>query len=85
MSNGAKEVHIAATHGLFSDNAAEKIQACSHIKQVYTTNSVNCTQAVLKCNKLKVIDAAPVLAEAIRRVHNNESVSTLYMPTTIVC
>ena len=84
MANGAKEVHIVATHGLFSDKAPERLQACPHIKQIITTNSVSLKLVLEKCPKLKVIDASPVLAEAIRRVHNNESVTTLYMPASLV-
>ena len=79
--NGAKSVLIIATHGLFSGDAAERMQASEYIDTIVVTNTVDISAAVVKCPKIKVVDIAPIIAEAIRRVHNYESVAALYQGT----
>lgn len=72
---GAKDIYAFATHPLFSGNAMSKVEA-SALNRVVVTDSVP-----LKNNtssKIEVISIAPLLAEAIKRAHNNESVSSLF-------
>ncbi len=75
---GAAAVWAFATHGLFSQGGLEKIQA-SAIDKVFVTDSVYHDPAILKekCPKLEVISVANLLAEAIKRTHDGESLSTL--------
>jgi len=50
----------------------------SEITELVVTNSIPQEENLKKCPKLKVIDIAPMLAEAIRRTHNGESISVLF-------
>ena len=78
MNAGANEVLACATHPILSDPACERISK-SVIKELVTTNSIPLkarTQAEL--SNLKVLSVASLIAEAIRRIHNEESVSSLF-------
>jgi ribose-phosphate pyrophosphokinase len=76
----ARAVHIACTHGLFSDGALERIAAVPEVEEIVCTNTV-AIPADGSVPKLKVISIAPALAEAIRRIHEGESVSALFDPS----
>jgi ribose-phosphate pyrophosphokinase len=76
--HGAKTVRIACTHGLFSDGALERIAAVDEVLEIVCTNTVPAPAGVHP--KLHVISIAPALAEAIRRIHEGESVSALFGP-----
>jgi ribose-phosphate pyrophosphokinase len=75
----ARAVHIACTHGLFSDGALERIAAVPEVEEIVCTNTVP-VPPDRSVPKLKVISVAPALAEAIRRIHEGESVSALFDP-----
>jgi len=72
---GARSVAVACTHGLFADNALDKLAAADDVTEIVCTNS-----APLEAEhpKLTVLSVAPALAEAISRIHNGESVSSLF-------
>ncbi|MDR2666361.1 MAG: ribose-phosphate pyrophosphokinase [Endomicrobium sp.] len=73
---GAMSVFAAATHGVLSGDAKEKIQN-SCIEKLVLTNSV----PLLKdgpTEKIEVLSIAPILAEVIKRISNNESISALF-------
>jgi ribose-phosphate pyrophosphokinase len=76
---GVGSVRIACTHGLFCDGALEKIAAEPEVKEVVCTNTVP-VSGRLQHDKLTVLSVAPALAEAIRRIHEGESVSALFEP-----
>jgi len=71
---GARSVAVACIHGLFADNALEKL-AATDVTEIVCTNS-----APIQADqpKLTVLSVAPALAEAISRIHNGESVSSLF-------
>ena len=73
---GALEVSACATHGVLSGPARERLQA-SAIERVVVTNSVP-QENDETLNKLHVVNVAPLLAEAIHRIHNYLSVSALF-------
>jgi len=73
---GARSVIACATHPVFSGNACERIME-SPIDEVIVTNTIPFDAA--RCAKVKVLDVSRILGEAIRRIHNNESVSTLFV------
>lgn len=75
---GAIKVYAIITHGIFSGDAIERVKA-SAIDKIITTNTAPQQehQAVLG-DKLEVLDVSRVFAEAIRRIHNGESVSMLF-------
>ena len=74
---GVGSVRIACTHGLFCDGALEKIAAEPDVKEVVCTDTVP-VSGRLQHGKLTVLSVAPALAEAIRRIHEGESVSVLF-------
>jgi ribose-phosphate pyrophosphokinase len=68
-------IAVACTHGLFTDNALDKLASNSDVTEVVCTNSV---PVIADHLKLTVLSVAPALAEAISRIHNGESVSVLF-------
>jgi len=77
MAHGATAVYACVSHGVLSGPALERINN-SEITELVVTNSIPQEENMKKCPKLKVIDIAPMLAEAIRRTHNGESISVLF-------
>lgn len=77
LEDGATEVYACATHPVFSGNAIENIKN-SCIKKVIVTNTIRLEKEQL-CDKIVVLSVAKLFAEAIERVHNNKSVSELFV------
>jgi ribose-phosphate pyrophosphokinase len=75
-SRGAKDVYAAITHPVLSGSAIEKVDK-SPIKELVVTDTIP-VQNEKKHPKLKILSVAPLLAEAIKRIHNEESVSCLF-------
>jgi ribose-phosphate pyrophosphokinase len=73
---GASEIYAYATHPVLSGDAVERLEAAP-IKEVVVTDTIPLPESK-RSPKLRVLSMAPVLAEAIRRVHGNISVSTLF-------
>jgi ribose-phosphate pyrophosphokinase len=76
-NNGASKVYALVSHGVLSGNGPQKIEE-SVLEELVITNSIPLTEAAKKVKKIKVIDIAPMLSEAIRRTHNGESISLLF-------
>ena len=76
LDAGAKDVIIAATHGVFSDPAA-RVLAESGVREVVVTDTLPIAPAK-RFPQLKVLSIAPVLAEAIEEVFNDGSVTSLF-------
>ncbi len=77
MSKGARpEIYICATHPVFAGQAMERLGR-EEIREVIVTNTVPLTPE-RRLPKVTVLSAAPLLAEAIRRIHLNQSVSILF-------
>jgi ribose-phosphate pyrophosphokinase len=75
---GATEVIACATHPILSDPACERLNK-SNISELITTNTIPLrAKAQAELNKLKVLSVGNLLAEAVRRIHNEESVSSLF-------
>ena len=81
--NGAVEILALISHGIMSGTAIEMINA-SPLDRLVVTNSVPQREHLRECKKLVVLDAAPLIAEAIRRIHNGESVSYLFENAPLV-
>ncbi len=75
---GAREVYACATHAVLSGPALERISG-SCLEEVVVTNTIPLGEKVKACSKLRVLSVAEVLAEAIRRIHGDESVSSLFV------
>jgi ribose-phosphate pyrophosphokinase len=73
----ARSVRIACTHGLFCDGALKRIAAWPEVQEIVCTNTVAIPESE-RGDMLHVISVAPALAEAIRRIHEGESVSALF-------
>jgi ribose-phosphate pyrophosphokinase len=78
MAAGAKEVYVAATHGIFSPPAFERI-ADSPVVEVVVTNTLPVVEDP-RNSKLRVLSVAPLFAHAIQNVYDDESVSELFDP-----
>lgn len=74
IKEGANSVRAFAAHGLLSGPAYERIEE-SALQEVYFTNSIPPKK---ESNKIKYISLAEAFGEAIKRVHNNESISSLF-------
>lgn len=74
--HGATKVYVGAAHGLFCGPAIARL-AEAPIDQIVVTDSLP-QDAARKLPNLKVVSVAPLLGEAIRRIHRNESVSYLF-------
>jgi len=75
LSKGASRVDVVATHGLLSGPAVERLRK-SPIEEVVITNTIPAEHKNLE--KLKIVSIAPLIGEAIRRIHEGESVSMLF-------
>lgn len=78
MNAGANEVHVCATHGLFSPPAYERIETAP-VAEVVVTNTLP-VPPERQTGKLRVLSVAPLFAHAIQNVFNDESVSELFDP-----
>jgi len=78
MENGALSVVACATHGVLSGPAVQRIMD-SPLSEVVVTNSIAPSLEVASCPKIRFISIARLLAEAIRRIHNSDSVSSLFV------
>ena len=74
---GVKDVYAAISHGVLSGPALERIRACSALKEIVITNSIPLKNPE-KNPKVKVLSVAPLLAEAIKRIHDEQSISCLF-------
>ncbi|MDI1463694.1 ribose-phosphate pyrophosphokinase [Catellatospora sp. KI3] len=72
-----QSIRLACTHGLFSSGALDRLSGQPGVLEIVCTNSVPIA-ADKRVPKLKVLSVAPALAEAMRRIHNGESVSALF-------
>lgn len=77
LKNGAKRVFAVATHPVLSGPAISRIHE-SRIEKVFVTDTIPLSEAAIASGKIKVISVAPVLAEAIKRIHDHDSVSSLF-------
>ncbi|HEY2521958.1 MAG TPA: ribose-phosphate pyrophosphokinase [Streptosporangiaceae bacterium] len=73
----ARTIRVACTHGLFADGALGKLAAQPDVAEVVCTNTVPMPDHK-RDTKLRVLSIASAMAEAIRRIHNGESVSSLF-------
>jgi ribose-phosphate pyrophosphokinase len=76
--HGAKEVFAACTHPVLSGPAVERIEQ-SDLSEVVVTNTIPLRDKARTCPKIKVLSVAGLLAEAIKRIHEEKSVSSLFV------
>ncbi|MFI5907835.1 ribose-phosphate diphosphokinase [Dactylosporangium sp. NPDC051541] len=73
----AASIRVACTHGLFTGDALKRLQEQEDVLEIVCTNSVPLPKDKW-VPKLRVLSIAPAMAEAMRRIHNGESVSSLF-------
>ncbi len=74
---GVKTIYAAVSHGILSGSAIERIEKCRVLNEFVMTDSIPLDDKK-KSKKIKIISIAPLLAEAIKRIHNEESISCLF-------
>ena len=77
LRRGAKEVHVYATHGVFSGDAVKNIKN-SKIKNLVITDSIDSSDKFKKVRNIEILSISVLLAEAIKRISNSTSVSDLF-------
>ena len=78
-NNGAKKIYAAATHPVFSHPAIERISACEELEAVIVTDTIPLSEEARRLEKIKVVTTADILAKAIHRTFNHDSVSSLFI------
>ena len=78
LEHGAKSVRACATHAVLSGPAVERIEN-SQIEEVIVTNSIPLSERADNCDRIKLLSVAPLLAKAIQSIHEDGSVSTLFV------
>ena len=75
---GARRTYAAAVHGVFSGPALERIEA-SKLQRLLVTNTIPVDAAMARCPRIQALSVAPLLGEAIQRIHDGASVSSLFV------
>jgi ribose-phosphate pyrophosphokinase len=76
-----RSIRVACTHGLFASGALKRLSEQPDIEEIVCTNTVPLPSGDSgTTDKLTVLSVAPALAEAMRRIHNGQSVSALFHP-----
>ncbi len=74
---GAKEIYVYITHAVLSGSAVDKIKE-SQIKKLIITDTIDNSKKIKISKKIEVISIAPIMSEAIKRISNSTSVSSLF-------
>ncbi len=75
--NGARSVVAAITHGVLSGPAIERLDACKDLERLYITDTIPLAKDK-EHPRIEVLSVAPLLGEAIKRIHHEESISCLF-------
>lgn len=78
MRHGARSVHACVTHAVLAGDSVTTIKN-SLLRSLITTDTIPLSPEGAACNKIKVLSVAALLGEAIRRIHNRDSVSSLFV------
>ena len=76
LERGAQEVYAAVTHGAVSEKTVKRLTG-SPVRKLFMTDSTE-THPVDLPDIIEVVSVAPLFGEAIRRIHNKESISVLF-------
>jgi ribose-phosphate pyrophosphokinase len=78
MESGATEVFAAATHGVLSGPAIDRLNA-SVLSRVWVTDTIPQQEHILRCDRLEVLGVGRLLGEAVKRIHHGDSISSLFI------
>ncbi len=73
---GAREIYVAATHGVLSGEAVARLQSAP-ITEIVLTDTIP-LRPEQEIDKIKILSVAPLLGEAIKRIHHDESISEIF-------
>ncbi len=76
-ARGAEKVMAYCTHPIFSGRAIENIEG-SMLDEVVITNTIPLSAAAQACDRIRQLDIGPIVAEAVRRISNEESISAMF-------
>jgi ribose-phosphate pyrophosphokinase len=76
--HGARNTHAVGVHGVFSGPALDRIEA-SRLESLLVTNTIPVEAAMARCRRIRSLTIAPLLGEAIQRIHHGASVSSLFV------
>ena len=76
-NNGAQEIYSYIVHGVLSGDALERIKG-SDIKELILTDTIQASESVKNIKNIRHISIAPLMGEAIKRIHSDSSVSALF-------
>ena len=76
-NKGAKDVYVYITHAVLSGEAVQKIEK-SQIKKLITTDTIDNSKKIKNSKKIEIISLAPMISEAMKRIANSTSVSSLF-------
>ncbi|MBI3522452.1 MAG: ribose-phosphate diphosphokinase [Chloroflexi bacterium] len=82
QERGVHEIYAGCTHATLSGDAAERLCE-SGIRELVTTDTVPLRPSALRQEKIRVLTVAPLFAEAIKRIHDGESVGALFNPPSV--
>lgn len=80
-AQGVKDVYAAISHGILSGNAIERVKGCKALKELVITDSIPLKKSK-QIKNIKQVTVAVLLAEAIHRIHDEESISCLFDETS---
>jgi len=80
---GAQKIYVGATHGVFADEALERLRQAP-IDEIVVTDTIPLGRKVEKLRQIKVLSVSVMVGEAIKRIHRNESVSSLFSRQGII-
>jgi ribose-phosphate pyrophosphokinase len=75
--HGAAKVFAYCTHPILSGRAIENIEG-SVLDELVVTNTIPLSAAAQACTRIRQLDIAPMVAEAVRRISNAESISAMF-------
>jgi ribose-phosphate pyrophosphokinase len=78
IRDGAGQVYACCSHAVLSGNAIERLNK-SKLHELVVTNSISMYDKAEKLEHIKVLDVSPILGEAIKRIHEDASVSSLFV------
>ena len=78
-NNGATNVYACATHAIFSNPAIKRINNCEDLDKIIVTDTIPLSEEARNSNKIVTLSTADLLAKAIHRTFNNDSVSSLFI------
>jgi ribose-phosphate pyrophosphokinase len=76
-NKGAKDIYVFITHAVLSGEAVNKIEK-SKIKKLITTDTIDNSKKIKNSKKIEIISIAPMISEAMKRIANSTSVSSLF-------